>query len=91
LAKGKTSKKDVGENLARQTIYEIFNHRMNTRLRDIASGKAAADATAAAAEAEAKQAEAQLAENSQAENIIDTPETNEPASDTSGEAPQAAE
>jgi trigger factor len=40
LAKGKTSKKDVGESLARRTLNEIFNQRLTSRLRDIATGKA---------------------------------------------------
>jgi trigger factor len=40
LAKGKTSKKDVGESLARRTINEIFNQRMVNRLREIATGQA---------------------------------------------------
>jgi trigger factor len=48
LAKGKTTKKDVGESLARRTINEIFNQRMINRLREIATGKADEAAEAAA-------------------------------------------
>jgi trigger factor len=54
LAKGGVTKKQVAENLARQTINEIFNQRMMNRLRDIATGKADAPVEAPAAEIEAE-------------------------------------
>ena len=40
LAKGGLTKKQIGDNLARSTINEIFNQRMMNRLRDIATGVA---------------------------------------------------
>ncbi len=51
MARGGVSKKQVADNLARSTINEIFNQRMLNRLRDIASGKADADAEKAALDA----------------------------------------
>jgi trigger factor len=100
LAKGKTSKKDVGESLARRTINEIFNQRMVNRLREIATGNAdkAAEIPADVSESGVEviaEANAEVSADVIVEQPVETPaETSAeapPSQDNAGDTPQAVE
>jgi trigger factor len=80
LARGKMSNRELTDTLARSTINEIFNQRLMTRLRDIATGKAdqpAEQPAEAAVEGDPAQAD------TGAETVEPAATTEEPQTDAS--------
>ena len=91
MARGGVTKKQVSDNLARQTINEIFNQRLMNRLSDIAAGKGDAPTQDALSMITAD-AQAETQAEDQAEPQVEIPaESSEPVEAASEETPTAEE